>query len=378
MRSLLLAAGLAALATPVLAQVDITRASKGYTYFHYRGVDIDVHDQAIRACVEATSYTAQSDPHAGSDLGLAGALLTPALTAPLVKGQNTNADAANIENCMVVQGWEVVRLDPVEGATLAKLDPAAQRAALSPWVGAEQAHGAVARRFDNDLTRGATTFKGRAGDLDKLSLSIASVGQMPDPARPRVGRSVGYGWNHQSGMADAIPLDSAGQLGPDQALIVIRTVATGKPEFYDLHFERMIDGVSEGAYRFEVHQPETAIWAKKTEELYVFRVPAGRYRMEGLRGPSGIQSTLSLCLGSPGFDIAPGEVVFAGNIGFTGDGRFVPTMDLAPVRQMLTAHLGLAERLKPAVWMNGTAALCGQDSYIYALEIPDAPTAPAP
>lgn len=379
MRSvLLLAAGLAALASPALAQVDITRASKGYTYFHYRGVDIDVHDQAVQACIEVTSHTAQSDPHAGSNLGLAGAILTPVITGPLVKGQNTNADAANIENCMVVQGWDVVRLDPAEGAALAKLDAPAQRAALTPWVGADQPHGTVVRRFDNDLTRGATTFDGRAGDMDKLSLSIASVGQMPDPARPRVSRSGRYSPDRQAGLAKPITADSAGQLRPDEALIVIRTASTGKPAFYGLHFERTNDAVSEVAYRFEVLQPDTAFWAKKIEELYIFRVPAGRYRIDSITGSSSLNSSLSLCLGSPGFDVAPGEVVFAGNVRFAGDGRFAPTMELDPARRMLSPNDALAERLKPAEWMNGTLALCGPDSYLYALDIPGAPKVTAP
>ncbi len=46
------------------------------------------------------------------------------------------AFTANIENCMVAQGWEVVRLDEAEGAALAAKSAADQAAALSSWVGA--------------------------------------------------------------------------------------------------------------------------------------------------------------------------------------------------------------------------------------------------
>jgi hypothetical protein len=378
MRSVLcLAIAALALSSPAFAQADLTRASRGYTYFHYRGVDIGVHDEAVRACIEVTSHTAQSDVQAGQQLGVAGAVLTPILVGPIVKGLNTNADAANIENCMVVQGWAVVSLPPAEGAALAKLEPAAQHAALAPWVGADQPHGTVVRRFGNDLVHGATDYSGRPGDLDKLSLSVTSVGQMPDPQRPRVSRSDYYMLVRDGGIGEPVPASAAGALGPDEALIVIRTTSAGETELWGLHFEKMTDDQSDRAYRFGVYQPVTTIWQKKTEELYVFRVPAGRYRMDKIRAKHGIMSTLSLCLGSPGFDIAAGEVIFAGNIGFTGDGRFVPTMDVAPVQQMLTAYPGLAERLKPAGWMNGTAALCEQDSYLYALEIPGRPTADA-
>lgn len=385
MRSLvLLAAGLAALvpsflATPALAQANLTQASRGYTYFHKRGADADTHEAAVKDCVLQASRAAQTDPHSmGSGDILVDAVLTPMLVGGIARGVNTNADAANIENCMVVRGWEVVGLEAKEGAALAKLPADQQRAALAPWVGADQPHGTVLRRYGNDLTRAATKFEGRPGGLDKLSLSITAVDQMPDPGRPRVPRPALYKLVQAGKVSEAMLATEIANVGPGETVIVFRMTSVGGIEFTGIHLTLGDGTVTEVGSRIAIHQPISTIWEKKTEELLVFRVPAGRWRMEKLRSAIDIQSSLNLCLGAPAFDLAEGEAVFGGSIAIKGDGRFTPVMDLEPARLMLAANPGLAERLKPAVWVNGTTAPCGNDSYLYALEIPGAPAAKAP
>ncbi|WGM38229.1 hypothetical protein [Caulobacter sp. NIBR1757] len=385
MRSaLLLAAGLAALtpsvlATPVLAQVNLTQASKGYTYFHKAGADIDGHEAAVKDCIVQASRAAQTDPHSmGSGDILIDVVVTPLLVGGIARGINTNADAANIENCMVVRGWSVVGLDPKEGGAIARLPADQQRAALAPWVGAAQPHGTVLRRFGNDLTRAATKFEGRPGGLDKLSLSISAVDQLPDPGRPRVPRPALYKLVQAGKVSEAVPAAEIANVGPGETVIVFRMTSVGGIEFTGIHLTLGDGTVTEVGSRIAIHQPNSTVWEKKTEELLVFRVPAGRWRMEKLRSALDIQSSLNLCLGAPAFDVAEGEAVFGGSIAIKGDGRFVPLMDIEPARQLLTANPALAQRLKPAAWVNGTTAPCGNDSYQYALEIPGAPTVPAP
>lgn len=376
MRKLLIAAGLALLATPALAQVDLTRATKGYTYFHKAGATIDGHDAAVTDCLASAARSAQTDPHSMGSGDWVVDLVTPALVSGIAKGVNTDGDAANVENCMVVRGWTVVGLDPKEGSAIAKLPADQQRAALAPWVGAEQPHGRELRRYGNDLIRQTTRYGGRPGGLDKLSLSITAVGQMPDAGRPRVPRPA-YPRLVQAGrFTSPIPETDFGDIGPSETLIVFHMPNSGKIEFDGLHLIEGDGRLTQTDSRIGLYQPINTIWGKKPEELLIFRVPAGKWRMDKIYSAVDIQSSLNLCLGSPGFDLAEGEAVYGGSVKVVGDGRFVPSMDMEPARRMLAANPALAERLKPAAWVNATTGVCGNDSYQYALEIPGAPTAP--
>lgn len=379
--TLLLVAALAALASPAAAQADLTRASKGYTYFHRVGADMAAHDAAVKHCVLQASYAAQTDPHSMGDMGnslgeYVDRAIIRGLTGAIAKGVNSDADAANVENCMVVGGWSVIQIDARQGADLARRPREEQHAALAGWMGASAPHGVVVRRFGNDLIHLATKFDGRPGGAGPLSLSITAVGEMPDPSRPRVTRPDYFRLVQAGVITETLAPADFGGVGPDETLIVFRIIDGPGSDFTGLHFNLDDPKVAFTGSRIAVHRPSKSMWNKADEAIYVFRVPPGRWRMERLRSMLRLQSSLSFCLGAPAFDIAPGEAIWGGTIAMGGEGRFLPVMDMAPIRQSLAASPDLLARLKPARWMNGVAAECGRDSYLYALEIPGAPLAP--
>ena len=111
-------------------------ASEGYVYYHRAGADMAAHDAAVDDCVQsAASLSAPYTPP-----GLMAQLLEIHIDAVLFR--------ANLENCMVAKGWEVVRVPDDEGKRLSALPQPQQAAALAPWVGAADVHGDVVRRFE--------------------------------------------------------------------------------------------------------------------------------------------------------------------------------------------------------------------------------------
>jgi hypothetical protein len=110
--------------------------------------------------------------------------------------------------------------------------------------------------------------------------------------------------------------------------------------------------------------------------------------MRGLNGPSafkhqghqahqahqgGAFAFLNLCLGSPSFELKPGEVIYAGTWNLAGD-DLGPDLAMAPARAWLKGPA--AEQLQPAVYRNGSRGSCHAFPMSYALEIPGAPFAP--
>ena len=101
--------------------------------------------------------------------------------------------------------------------------------------------------------------------------------------------------------------------------------------------------------------------------MFVFAVPAGRWRLYGL----GAAPTLNLCLGSPSFEVKAGEVVYAGAYDLDA-AELGPDLDLAPAKAWLGAQ---GRPLRAASYVNGSLGPCGDNS-IYALEIKGAPFEP--
>lgn len=374
MRRFILVASMALLAMPAWAETNLNRASKGYTYFYRQGADIEGHGLAVKGCVEEAARTAQGDPQAtgGAD-GVLASALAPTLLGPLITNANRNADAANIENCMVVRGWAVVQIDPEEGASLAILAPDQQRSVLANWVGADRPHGTVTRSFGNDLISGSTKYDGRPGNFDRLSLSVTAVNLIPDPSRRRVVRP-SYDRMIKSGALNApVPDKEWKSIGPTETVVIFRIIQASPAEFNGIHFSLDDPIKSFGSVHFAIFQHNAGIFGKRMDKYYVFRLSEGRWRMDKLRSAMGALPSVSLCLGAPGFTIAEGQALYGGTIQMAGDGRFIPTIDIETARGDLSAIPELAARMTPAKWVNGTTAACGLDSYIYALEIPGTP-----
>jgi hypothetical protein len=101
---------------------------------------------------------------------------------------------------------------------------------------------------------------------------------------------------------------------------------------------------------------------------YVFAAAPGHWRLTGPQG-----ALTSFCLGAPGFDVAAGDIVFAGS--FALDHGSPPLdMSLEPARAALSAAPALAERVRAANYVNGDTFECGGGAaYLYAYEIDGAP-----
>jgi hypothetical protein len=147
--------------------------SPGYVYFHHAGASLASHNEAVEACAHDASLT--FGPSVGDTKGLVGSLINGSEEDSLAHVTFT----ANVENCMVVQGWDVVQLDDAEGASLAKLDAAAQAAALAPWVGSAAIHGKIVRRYEpaDKLDPAASSYGTRADDSLSLTSDLDNVRQ---------------------------------------------------------------------------------------------------------------------------------------------------------------------------------------------------------
>jgi hypothetical protein len=78
--------------------------------------------------------------------------------------------------------------------------------------------------------------------------------------------------------------------------------------------------------------------------------------------------TVSLCLGAPSFEVAAGEVVYAGSFDpASATNNIGPEMTLEPYRAVFPALSGLGEKMRPASYVNGSTGQC-HGAYMYALE----------
>jgi hypothetical protein len=107
----------------------------------------------------------------------------------------------------------------------------------------------------------------------------------------------------------------------------------------------------------------------KEGTMFAFVAPAGRWRI----GAFGFFPALYTCFGAPGFELKPGEAVFAGSLDLSAMGNG-PDMDLAIAKAWLGSQPA-AEILRPAQWVNGLQGACAGHA-IYALEFKGAPFAP--
>jgi hypothetical protein len=356
-------------------EITLGHMTMGYNYFNRPGADLKAHDADVVACAAEAARTISFDEQlrTGAGQGVLGAIIGSYIESAAHRG----AVASGLENCMVVRGWRVVKLPDAEGEALAKLPPADLAARLAPWVGAAQPHGEVVRVWANDAANGATRRYSLRPDHTndgQLSLTEATTGDL-----------------HQFAMAEQ-PIDSArgaldakwpkkpltvSQLGsaPDGAAIfMVQIKGLSLHNGVGILFNRI--GTPKDIYPSRTdHGPDLllaskgTLFAHKDGDMFVFAVPPGRWRVYGM----GIGPTLNFCLGSPSFEIAAGEVVYAGSFDF-GATDMGPNLDLGPAKAWLGAQ-PQAQTLRPAAYVNGSKGLCGAN-HIYALEVKGAPFEP--
>ncbi|MDO9608443.1 MAG: hypothetical protein Q7J26_07960 [Brevundimonas sp.] len=364
-------------------RVDITRSSAGYAYFNRAGADIDQHDAAVRACVVEARRMRQPDDNGAAGAAAAGGLLG-ALVVGVIQGavngmQERRGVAANLENCMVVNGWRVVRLEEADGKTLADLEQPALRAALATRVGADQPAGEVVRVYDNDAARGTTVVIGRSGDLDKPSLSLQSLA--PDTTEPAAARKGPEAPRSARPPRAMKPEDVA--LTEGSALVTVRLTGMAEQGGRTLFFTRA--GPRPDVYGWEadgrpalfaVALPNRgAVRGDRTRAVtQTFSVPPGRWRLSALNVG---QYITHFCLGATGFDVSDGEAVYAGAFDLSGE-QLAPDMRVPDDLLASTAPAATAGvRHRAAEWSYGDREQC-QGAYLYALDVTPAPASPVP
>jgi len=241
---------------------------------------------------------------------------------------------------------------------------------LQKWVGLASPHGDIVRTFGNEGASASTVKFGRADGWSGTSLSITSLdAQAVRAHRLSEARYVGR----------RIRELSAGQspdLSGDSGLIVVNLKGLGHQNGEWMSFRRLPDAGStdaQTAVYFEVWLPSLPFPrpSDRRDTIQAFVVPAGRWIVNNVGQEL---SAVSFCLGAPGFQVSPGDAVFAGTFDLGSD-DVGPDMSLATAQSFLADRPAVAASLRPAVWSNDAKTSCALPqsfivaTFIYALEI---------
>ena len=366
---------------------DLTVPSPGYTYFHRAGATIEEHDAAVRDCGRQAARMAQpqdsSAAAAGAAGGLLGALVVGAVSGYVQAKRNSRALGANLENCMVIDGWAVRSLPAVEGEALDKLEQPALHEALALRFAAAEPDDEQVRVFGNELRRQPPAAFGWAGDMDALSLSLQALPPLeqqpeatPRPRLPRQPRSARPPRAlTETQLAETQLAEAA---APDSALVVIKLKGLSQQSGRTLTFVRAGQDSDTPAWaadqrpdRFTVgltHRAATRGDAGRFN-TEAFAIPPGRWRLASM---TQAPVSLSLCRGAPAFEVAAGQVAFLGEFDLSGGGA-APALDLEKA-DLPPAYAALTPT--PVTWTDGGVATC-EGAYLYAAFVNEAQSRPA-
>jgi hypothetical protein len=386
MNKWLIVLGALLVAAPAHARANLEKTVEGYTYYHRAGVTRAFHDDAIRACAQdVATFNLPGGGRPGSPYQsshISGGALAGGLAGALLAGVYQNSMQArhaltNIENCMVFRGWDVVRLPQDVGAKIDKLPPAEKNGHLTALIESPSPQGEVARRFENDGSlSNAARFKG-AGKVSIVSLSISTLdpkflqnlNPAPPKTLPKVPKSAYPSQPMAPGTVREIPA------GMGLVVVQLKQHGTNWRRFTflrdgpDAETPSWVDGKPGGF--FIAPRLSYSGRLKDPEMTFVYAVPPGRYSLRQVMQVLAVD----FCLGAPVFDVAAGDVVFAG--AFDADAeRFGPSLDLTSARGELQAAPAIAAAMKPAAYQNGAAYDCDELGISYGLEIPGAPSLP--
>lgn len=363
------------LATTAMAEgaADIAAPTTGFTYYNRVGVAIGNFDAAMTGCLSDVRNIA---PLAFHIYGPVGNSIVDTLGGIF----DRNMPQSALENCMLVRGWRVVRVEEAEGAALAKLPKADLRGKLQEWVGSENPHGAVVKEFKNDAALGSTRrFHARAtpkkGDLSLLGFQATSDVEKSLSSSAR--------WaevrKNNARMFAAKSMAAAGsdQAPAELATLIFHLKGNSADNGQSISFRRVDTngelalGSKDQPNALEVGRNGGTAFARKASpegSWYSFRVPPGIWRLESVN-----TSTLvtNFCLGSPAFEAKAGEVLFGGMLDL-GAESMEPDMNLAEAEQWLGENEALSKTIRPALYLNGTVSQCDGIA-VYALEFKDAP-----
>ncbi len=349
------------------AEVRLARATLGYSYFNRPGADLQSHDAELAACLVQTSRMRSGDETGGT-------AQTPGVAGAIIGGLITNAShkgvvAAGVENCMVVRGWRVVLLPDAEGAKLATMSPDALHAVLEPWVGAGEPHGQIVRVWTNDAIRASTSrYELRPPHTDggQLGISALAAARLPPPDVADLG-PVAIVLDKKR-IARTLTPNEFSSVPPGHALIIVHLKGVGPRNGVAITFEREGPDRSASAWARD-GQPDVlwvfiyGLFADKNGKFFAFDAPPGRWRL-------GSMHSINLCLGSPAFDAAAGDTVYAGAFDL-GSEDFGPDLSLDAPHGFLGSSPA-TRQLRAAVYNNGSVGICSGPE-IYAVEFKGAP-----
>jgi hypothetical protein len=355
--------GLAAslsIVSPVWGATSLGMPTSGYVYFHKTGADLASHNEAIEHCAIEAGKT-MSPVLPGASISSGGTLVAAIILGGFQDDITHASFTANVENCMVVSGWNVVQLDDSEGKALLKLDAASQSAALKSWVGATEIHGVVKRRYESvsDLKIITAGFGESARDSLSLTSQATAIAGRAKLLPPYEGQ--GRPWTER--LKGILPSDPA-KIAEGASVIVVRAVTPKMPNSWLqlIYLGNGVDAPKLPTPFLGIDLPVKSLWSSDAkEETYAFAVPAGRWAVAAI-------SISGFCLSTAAFDIAPGDSVFAGS--FSSQALFEPDLTLDPARPKL-GNSWVNSKLKPANYQNGVHFPCElfPQTLLYKLDI---------
>jgi len=251
-----------------------------------------------------TFYNPAVSPLAAGIGGALGGLIAGAIA----EGEQRRA---NRRNCLLIRGWRLVEVPPVQAARVQEMTDEQRSAYLDTIVGAEQVEGTITER---------TSFSLAPDPALRLDAPVVLPGSIV------LGR----------GLDSASPL----AIAPEEGAIVFAfrrpdegsAGRTGEVHFarYDVEARDLVYRPRDWRRRGDNTTYHMAVISRNRRaplEVHVLKVTPGDYVIAG-HVPGLVPVTNSFCFGAPTFRVEPGQVVYVGD--------FIPFMN---------ARLSTGERL---------------------------------
>jgi hypothetical protein len=337
------------------AEVELGRATRGYTYLNRPGASMEGHQSEMVECISEAMA-----------VRLAGAAPVEGLIPDLLNARAlASVTSSAIENCMVVRGWRVVRVAEEEGQHLAALPRIDLAAQLEQWVGSASPPGEIVRTWNNDAWRGDTDrtdprpTRTPNGSLSVLTVDAAALRARAVETAPVAGRRL-----------RSIDVEDLGSLPTDSAVMIIQLLNPSIEGGTVLRFRSVSDDETALPGQDSEIVLEVPLTRNRRDGNWrAYAVPPGTWRLDGM----GTLSILNFCLGAPAFEVNAGELVYAGAFDMSA-ATLGPDLSLDASRAWL-ANSTTAERVQAAEYSNGWTGTCG-DNAIYAIEFEGAPFRP--
>lgn len=359
------------LSNSALAQpMNLAQATAGYLYFNRNGATVTEHDSDLRTCaaVASNNYLAAARALPArpplASRGIVEDWIGGIVNDSMLSGWERAHRNIVIENCMVVRGWRLVRIDDRAGRSLAALGHDELRGALSNLIGAAAPTGEVVRIWRNEAADPGSIYAISPRNARRTLLSVLAAdtnATLPQDVVRFLPQSEIVEVRIERAQFSNIPT-----LRPHEAIIVVGlTGLRSRARHFFMALEHE-DGSRSHRVWVNVAGAEN-IGGGRFKNTLAFVVPAGEWRLRGF----GMH--LDFCLGAPSFTVAGSEIVFAGE--FDSDAVLRPDLSEAAVHRHAPTTAPLATSIRPANWTNGATWACPPFN-VYALELAGAPFRP--